>query len=111
MFLRCKLSQFFLTLTVAVVVAGCAVPVAAPALNDDLDFASLRLAIVHSLAYLKKLPPDRVVGVQPRTVTAQELLDSLIAFDGLLAHRRCWRLPSARHRRGFRNRSIERRGA
>ena len=89
MFLRCNLSQFFLTLTVAVVVAGCAVPITAPALSDDLDIGSLRLAIVHSLAYLNKLPPDRVVGVQPRSVTARELLDSLIAFDGLLAHRQC----------------------
>jgi membrane-bound lytic murein transglycosylase A len=89
MFLRCKLLHFFLTLTMAVVVGGCAVPVTAPALGDDLDVASLRLAIVHSLAYLKKLPPERVVGVQPRSFTALELLDSLIAFDRLLAHRQC----------------------
>ena len=89
MFLRCKLSQFILTLTMAVVVAGCAVSVTAPALDDDLDVASLRLAIDHSLAYLNKLPPERVVGVQPRAFTARELLDSLIAFDGLLAHSQC----------------------
>ena len=73
----------------AVVVAGCAVSVTAPALDDDLDLASLRLAIDHSLAYLNKLPPERVVGVQPRAFTARELLDSLIAFDGLLAHSQC----------------------
>ena len=73
----------------AVVVAGCAVSVTAPALDDDLDLASLRLAIAHSLAYLKKLPPERVVGVQPRAFTARELLDSLIAFDRLLAHSQC----------------------
>ena len=73
----------------AVVVSGCSLPVMAPALDDDLDRTSLRLAIGHSLDYLRTLPPERVVGAQPRSFAAQELLDSLVAFDGLLAHRHC----------------------
>jgi membrane-bound lytic murein transglycosylase A len=66
---------------------------AAPELNDDLPPESLRVAIRHSKAYLEKLPPERVVGEQPRRVTAGEVLISLIEFDRLLDQsdcRRCW---------------------
>ncbi len=93
MFLRCKLSRLFLLVAFAIAGAGCAVPVTVPvplaALRDDLDVASLRLAIGHSLAYLKKLPPERIVGAQPRLFMARELLDSLIAFDRLLDRWHC----------------------
>ncbi|MGZ9262651.1 MAG: murein transglycosylase A [Candidatus Binatia bacterium] len=93
MFLRCKLSQLFLCVAIvmAIAVAGCALPVAvpAPALSDDLDVASLRLAIGHGIGYLEKLPPERIVGEQPRPFTAGELLDSLIAFDRLLDQWHC----------------------
>ncbi|MGZ8479378.1 MAG: murein transglycosylase A [Candidatus Binatia bacterium] len=93
MFLRCKLSQLFLcvAMAMAIAVAGCALPVAvpAPALSDDLDVASLRLAIGHGIGYLEKLPPERIVGEQPRPFTAGELLDSLIAFDRLLDQWHC----------------------
>ena len=91
MFLRCKLSQLFLGVAVAIAVAGCALPVTVPwpALRDDLDVASLRLAIGHGMSYLKKLPPERIVGEQPRPFTARELLDSLIAFDRLLDQWHC----------------------
>ena len=41
-------------------------PMTAPSepapLGDDLDADSLRTAVRHSLEYLQKLPPDRVVG-------------------------------------------------
>ena len=60
---------------------------------DDLDRESLRSAIRNSLAYLQKLPQDRVVGEQPRRLTAKEVLDSLVAFDRLLDRwdcRECW---------------------
>jgi len=88
---RCKLSLFFLLVTITV--AACAVPVTvAPplaALRDDLDVASLRLAIGQSLNYLQKLPPERVVGEQPRRFTAREIQESLIAFEALLDRWRC----------------------
>ena len=54
------------------------------AISDDLDAASLRTAIRQSLAYLRKLPPDRAVGEQPRPLTAEEVRDSLLAFEQLL---------------------------
>ena len=85
---RCKLPHWFFRLALALTLAGCAVPVTVPVplatMSDDLDVASLRLAIGRSLSYLQKLPPDRVVGEQPRPFTAREIQESLIAFDGLL---------------------------
>jgi membrane-bound lytic murein transglycosylase A len=67
---------------------------AAPLITDDLDPESLRLAIRRSLAYLEKLPPDRVVGAQPRRFTAGEIIHTLLAFEGLLNQwhcLECWR--------------------
>ena len=95
MFLRCKLSELFLfvamAMAMAMAVVGCALPVTmpVPALRDDLDVGSLRLAIGHSMSYLEKLPPERIVGAQPRPFTARQLLDSLIAFDRLLDQWHC----------------------
>lgn len=57
--------------------------------RDDLDVESLRVAIRRSLAYLKQLPGDRVVGEQPRRFTAREVCDSLLAFEKLLVHWDC----------------------
>jgi membrane-bound lytic murein transglycosylase A len=59
------------------------------AIGDDLDPESLRAAIRQSLAYLQKLPSDRVVGEQPRRFTAKEVSDSLLAFEKLLDSWRC----------------------
>jgi membrane-bound lytic murein transglycosylase A len=75
-------------LCVLLVCAGCAVtrplePTAA-VLADDLDRESLRNAIHRSIAYLEKLPPERIVGVEPRRFTARQVLDSLKTFDKLL---------------------------
>ncbi|MET0690690.1 MAG: hypothetical protein ABWZ38_06620, partial [Candidatus Binatia bacterium] len=65
---------------------GCAgpltsAPMTAPSeparFGDDLDADSLRAAVRYSLEYLEKLPPDHVVGVQPRHFTAQEIIASL----------------------------------
>jgi membrane-bound lytic murein transglycosylase A len=68
--------------------AGCAslrsVPEKFEAAADDFDEQSLRRAVRHSLAYLKKLPADRVVGVEPRRFTAGEVRDSLLVFEKLL---------------------------
>ena len=58
-------------------------------LGDDLDADSLRTAVRYSLEYLQKLPPDRVVGVQPRRFTAQDIIASLKAFEKLLDDWRC----------------------
>src|SRR4029450_9342069 len=64
-----------------------------PALTDDLDGESLRTALRRSVSYLEKLPPERIVGEQPRRFTAGEVLDSLLAFEKSLDSwdcRECW---------------------
>ena len=74
-------------------VYGEPVPTQAAVISDDLDRESLRVAIRHSVFYLEKLPPDRVVGEQPRRFTAREILDTLLAFEKLLDRwdcRECW---------------------
>jgi len=60
-----------------------------PVITDDLDPESLRAAIRQSSAYLRKLPPDRIVGEQPRRLTAKDVLDSLRVFENVLDHWRC----------------------
>ena len=51
------------------------------------------------------MPPERIVGEQPRPFTARELLDSLIAFDRLLDHVAvaaiAWRARSPRLSKSF----------
>lgn len=88
---RCKLLGCGLLLHVSLVLPGCATvspapPKAQPELvsGDDLDPESLRKAIRQSLVYLQKLPPDRLVGEQPRPFTAEEISASLVAFEKLL---------------------------
>ena len=64
-----------------------------PVLTDDLDRESLHTALRRSVSYLEKLPPDRIVGEQPRRFTAGEVLDSLLAFEQSLDSwdcRECW---------------------
>ena len=96
MFSRFKLlglSLLTLLTLAALMFFGCAgpltsAPMTAPSepapLGDDLDADSLRTAVRYSLEYLQKLPPDRVVGVQPRRFTAQDIIASLKAFEKLL---------------------------
>ena len=83
----------------ATMFSGCAIspgPIAAKAkiepvvLSDDLDPESLRTAIRQSLVYLQKLPPDRVIGEQPRRFTVRDASDSLAAFENLLDLWDCW---------------------
>ena len=57
--------------------------------GDDLSVDSLRAALRRSLEYLKKLPPERIVGEAPRRLTAGEMVASLKAFEPLLAEWRC----------------------
>ena len=95
---RCKGWQLRLPLLAAVlsavfVFAGCVnrqPPVSVrPDLTDDLDRESLRTALRRSVSYLEKLPPERIVGEQPRQFTAREVLESLLAFEQLLDRRDC----------------------
>lgn len=89
----CKLPGCGLLLLALLVFPGCATtlsPVPAKTqtetvvTGDDLDPESLRAAIRQSLVYLRKLPPDRVVGEEPRRFTAKEVSDSLLAFEELI---------------------------
>ena len=59
-------------------------------ITDDLDRESLRLAIERSRSYLGKLRADRIVGEQPRQVSAGQVLDSLAALDQMLDRWNCW---------------------
>jgi membrane-bound lytic murein transglycosylase A len=64
-----------------------------PVLTDDLDRESLHTALQHSISYLEKLPPDRIVGEHPRRFTAGEVLETLLAFEKSLDNwdcRKCW---------------------
>src|SRR5262245_1838402 len=64
-----------------------------PVVTDDIDQESLHTALRRSVSYLEKLPPDRIVGEQPRRFTAGEVLDSLLAFEKSLDSwdcRECW---------------------
>jgi membrane-bound lytic murein transglycosylase A len=76
-------------LTLGIQVDGQIVASTLP-ITDDLDRESLRLAIERSRSYLRKVPADRVVGEQPRQVTAGQVLDSLAALDRLLDRWSCW---------------------
>ena len=64
-----------------------------PTLADDLDRESLRIALQRSISHLSKLPPETVVGEQPRRFTAKQALDALRAFEPLLNRwdcHACW---------------------
>jgi membrane-bound lytic murein transglycosylase A len=58
-------------------------------ISDDMDRDSLRAAIRQSVVYLAKLPRDRIVGEQPKPISAGEVLDSLSAFERLLEQWAC----------------------
>jgi membrane-bound lytic murein transglycosylase A len=85
--------QLIAVLIVPLFAAAClyppSLPPRVPRIADDLDPESLRAAIRQSVSYLKRLPPDRVVGEQPRRFTAADVLNSLLAFDEILDRRDC----------------------
>jgi membrane-bound lytic murein transglycosylase A len=58
-------------------------------ISDDLDAESLRTALRRSLEYLHRLPAERVVGEQPRRLTAGEVADALQSFETLLDQWAC----------------------
>src|SRR5512144_1704741 len=84
----CKLATLKVRLaTLLILLAalnGCSANGSAIALNDDLDRDSLHTAVQYSIAYLEKIPPEQIVGEQPRVFTAGEILASLEEFDRLL---------------------------
>jgi len=87
---RCNLVGCCQWVVAICLLSSCLLPPPAPTLiADDLDAESLRAAIRHSLAYLERLPPDRIVGVEPRRLTAAEVQSSLIAFEPLLNRWSC----------------------
>jgi peptidoglycan lytic transglycosylase A len=88
---RCKLLASCQWIVFILLLSNCALPraPAQPVIGDDLDAESLRAAIHHSLAYLEKLPAERVVSVEPRQLTAAEVRGSLIAFEQLLNRWSC----------------------
>jgi membrane-bound lytic murein transglycosylase A len=83
-------SRCFVALLFSLLVPAGHAEVLTPEISDDLDKQSLRSAIDHSFAYLMQLPPDLVVGEQPRRVTAKQVLDALGAFEKTLE---LWECP------------------
>lgn len=67
-----------------IVLAQAVLALAQPKIADDMDRESLRVAVQRSIGYLEKLPRERVVGEEPRRLTAGAVLDSLRAFENLL---------------------------
>ena len=90
---RFKAAAYSFAILAAAIFFACAVPrpeipvrpaLESEALIDDLGPDSLRAAIGQSLAYVEKLPPDRILGEAPRPFTVHEVRESLLAFDKLL---------------------------
>lgn len=80
-------------LMAASVVSGQASTLPRQIFIDDLDEASLRTSLQRSISYLEKVPPERIVGEQPRRVSAQEALAVLREFARLPSRsdcRECW---------------------
>jgi membrane-bound lytic murein transglycosylase A len=95
MFPRFKLRQNSRLLLLIIFLSSCAplltakAPPVSTLISDDLDEESLRAAIGQSLAYLRKLAPERIVGEQPRPFTAAEIENSLTAFERILGSGIC----------------------
>jgi membrane-bound lytic murein transglycosylase A len=51
-----------------------------PAIVDDMDPGSLRVALRRSLEFLRRVPAERVLGEWPRGITAGEIQESLVLF-------------------------------
>jgi peptidoglycan lytic transglycosylase A len=91
MFFPRNLFDFCSLAIAAALFAGCTLTPAPPSdqsaiavVIDDLDRDSLRAALRYSIDYLQKLPPERIIGAEPQSFTAGEILDSLLVFDQLL---------------------------
>ncbi len=58
-----------------------------PTFRDDLDFARLSEAISRSLAYYRRLPPERLIPFGLDAYRVDHLIRSLTAFSDLIAGR------------------------
>lgn len=58
-----------------------------PPLDDDMDKDSLRHAVLQSVAYLDRLPPERSFVYGPLRVDAQEVRQTLLSFLTLVEGR------------------------
>ena len=86
--------NFFLLLIIAVFFSGCVravpksvfYPVAASNIDftDDLDPASLELAIERSINYYENAGRDKVYRVADRVISARQLKETLTAFRAIL---------------------------
>ena len=86
--------NFFLLIIIAVFFSGCIravpkssfYPVVAADINfiDDLDPASLELAIERSINYFENAGRNKVYRVADRLISAQQLKETLIAFRAIL---------------------------
>src|SRR5215471_10500663 len=56
-----------------------------PTFTDDLDRASLQQALQRSLEYARRLQPDQALSFGDRQITAQTLVQTLEAFQWVLA--------------------------
>src|SRR6266852_2918743 len=56
-----------------------------PAFTDDLDRESLRQALQRSLEYARRLQPDQALPFGDRQITASTLVQTLEAFQQVLA--------------------------
>ena len=86
--------NFFLLIMVAVFFSGCVravpksvfYPVSASNMEfaDDLDSASLELAIQHSIHYYEKVGRNKIYRVAEKEISAQQLKETLTAFLTIL---------------------------
>src|SRR5262249_45854192 len=58
---------------------------ALPTFTDDLDRESLRQALQRSLEYARRLPPDQALPFGDRQIAARTLVQTLEAFQQVLA--------------------------
>lgn len=58
-----------------------------PEFSDDLNHTGLKVAILQSLTYLKRIPPDREFTFGPDTVDARRMIASLELFLAFLENR------------------------
>jgi membrane-bound lytic murein transglycosylase A len=85
----------FLMAAVAALIAGCAAPIkkapkelalvrksgfSYPNFTDDLEFEGLEYSVLKSMAYLQKVPADRIYQFGPDQYDAAHLLQSLEQF-------------------------------
>ncbi len=72
-----------------------------PTFQDDMDLASLRLAINRNLIYLNKISPDTVFQYGPHQFTAKQVLESQKYFLNIITENDDWGLIKKKIRDQF----------